>query len=153
MNRLVFLMAVAGVFCAGCAKSPPPVTQLDGEVLLDGQPLPFAQITFVPDLEHFGAEMNSAGQSDEKGRFTLTCAHKNQPGAVVAKHRVLVAELPTPAEYRKPDGDTQARYANYLATLKNRPIPAEYAVVSRTPLLLEVTEGQKSYKLELQRKS
>ncbi len=72
MNRLVSLMAVAGVFCAGCAKNPPPVTQVDGEVLLDGQPLPFAQITFVPDLEHFGAEMNSTGQTDEKGWFTVT---------------------------------------------------------------------------------
>src|SRR5262245_1773275 len=152
MKRLLPLIAVAVVCCAGCAKSPPPVTQVDGEVLLDGQPLPFAQITFVPDLEHFGAEMNSTGQSDEKGRFRLTCTHKNQPGAVVAKHRVLVAELPTPAEYRKPDGDTQTRYANHLATLKNRPIPPEYAVVSRTPLLLEVTDGQQTYKLELKRK-
>jgi len=152
MIRLRLAFALAALAAASCGKSPPPVTAVEGEVVLDGAPLPFASVTFVPDLANFGAEMNSVGQTDEKGHFTLTCAYKNEPGAVVAKHRVLVAEAPTPAEYRRPDGDTQERYANYLAKLKNRPIPDEYAAVGTTPLLVEVTQDQKSYKLTLKRK-
>ena len=152
LRRLALVLIVVCSCLAGCAKNPPPVTDVEGEVFLDGSPLPFASVTFVPDLSNFGAEMNSIGKTDEKGRFTLVCSYKNEPGAVVAKHRVLVTELPTPAEYRRPDGETQERYANYLAKLKNRPIPPEYGAVGQTPLVLDVTAEQKSYKLELRRK-
>src|SRR5262245_49007546 len=149
------LLVLFAALCAviGCAKTPPPVTAVEGDVFLDGAPLPFASVTFAPDLEHFGAEMNSIGKTDDKGHFTLVCSYKSEPGAVVAKHRVLVAELPPPAEYRRPDGETQEKYANYLAKLKNRPIPIEYGAVGQTPLILDVTADQKTYKLELKRKS
>src|SRR5438105_3770282 len=63
---------IAALFLGGCAKVPPPVTEVEGVVLLNDQPLPQAQIEFVPDLKDFGAELNSTAVTDEKGRFTLT---------------------------------------------------------------------------------
>ncbi len=141
------------VLAGGCAKTPPPVTDVGGIVLLDGQPLPNARVEFIPQLADFGAELNSGGVTDEKGRFRLTCSEKQQPGAVVGKHRVLVTEAPVPAEFRNPSQKAQAAYAEYLARQKNRPIPAAYGNVSKTPLAVEVTPGQRDYTLKLTRKS
>ena len=45
----------------------------------------------------------------------------------------------------------QAKLADYLAKLKNRPIPEEYGAHSKTPLTVEVTAGQGTYDLKLTR--
>ena len=136
----------------GCTKTPPPVTEAEVVVELDGRPLPGALVEFVPELEHFGAEMNSRGVTDDRGRARLVCAQKQQPGAVVGKHRVLVLEGPAPADTRGPSAASQRKYAEYLAGLKNRPIPPDYGTLGKTPLSVEVTAGQKTYKLTLTRR-
>jgi hypothetical protein len=136
---------------SGCRKSPPPVVEVEGTVLLDGKPLPQAQVEFAPQLSNFGAELNSTGITDDKGHFTLTCSLGGQSGAVVAKHRVLVTEPPTPDEYRSQDPKTLARYKQYLEKLTNRPIPAAYGNLAKTPLVVEVKAGQKTYDLNLTR--
>src|SRR5206468_6769755 len=87
-------MAAVVLALSGCAKGPPPVTEVSGVVLLEGQPLPQAKVEFIPELSNFGAEMNSTAITDDQGRFTLTCAYKQQSGAVVGKHHVLVSERP-----------------------------------------------------------
>jgi hypothetical protein len=138
----------------GCAKTPPPVTEAEGVVLLDGLPLPHARIEFVPDLAHFGASLNSTATTDDAGKYRLICNHKSQPGAVVAKHWVIVAEIATPIDRGgrdNPDPDTQRKQAELEARLTNRPIPPEYANVGTTPLKVDVTKGQKMYELNLTR--
>jgi hypothetical protein len=134
---------------AGCARVAPPITEVEGVVLLNKQPLPNAYVEFVPELEHFGAELNSRGITDDQGRFQLVCAQHQQAGAVVAKHRVLVLEAPTPEEFRQQTQEAQEKYAQYRAKLKNRPIPSAYASVSQSPLRVEVTADRKSYTLDL----
>ena len=137
---------------AGCGHSPPPLVEVEGTVLLNGQPLPNAYIEFVPELAHFGAEMNSTATTDEAGKFRLTCNKGAKPGAVVAKHWVLVNEIAAPLDRR--DREEAARGAPPSeVTLANRPIPPEYGAVSTTPLRLEVTKEGKSYLLQLTRKS
>src|SRR5262249_20609279 len=120
-------------------------------VLLDGKPLPKAQVEFIPDLRHFGAETNSRGVTDDAGHFRLTCLYNQQPGAVVAKHHVVVTEAPTPAELRGMDERSQTKLAQYQATLKNRPIPEVYGSLGKTPLVVEVKPGQPTYDLRLTR--
>jgi hypothetical protein len=134
----------------GCAKSPPAVVEVSGVVLLDGQPLPKAKVEFVPQLKDFGAQYNSVGVTDEKGRFTLQCGIQ-KPGAVVGHHLVLVSNN-IPSEYRRADGDTQGKLAQYLASLKNRPIPEEYGSISMKPYPVEVTADKTEYELKLTRK-
>jgi hypothetical protein len=157
MSRNTIAPALAGlglgvaVALSGCARVPPPVTGAEGTVLLDGKPLPQAQVEFVPELRNFGAEMDSLAMTDDQGHFRLTCTYKEQPGAVVGKHHVLVTEPPTPAEYRSQDERTQAKLAQYLAGLKNRPIPEAYATLGKTPLVVEVKPGQSVYDLQLTR--
>jgi hypothetical protein len=136
---------------AGCRKVPPPVTEAEGTVLLDGKPLPQAQVEFVPQLSNFGAEVNSTAVTDDQGHFQLTCAYNQRSGAVVGKHHVLVSDPPPSADMRGMDERSQTRLAQYQAKLKNRPIPDVYRTLGKTPLVVEVKPGEKTYDLQLKR--
>lgn len=151
LRATVCLALLGPVLAAGCSPTPPPVTPAEGVVLLNGAPLPNAQVTFMPQLDHFGAEMNSTGMTDEKGHFTLTCAFKGEPGAAVGKHKVLVTDAPVPADARGPSQAAQEKAARFLAGLKNRPIPTAYAAAGTTPLTVDVTAEQKTYTIKLTR--
>lgn len=145
------ILALLAMFACGCSPTPPPVTLVEGVVLLDGKPLPNAQVQFIPNLEQFGAEMNSTATTDDHGRFELKCTYKAQPGAVVGKHWVLVIEPPVPAELRGVSEQAQLRMQDYLDKLVNRPIPEEYGTVGKTPLIIDVTKDRKTYELKLTR--
>src|SRR5262249_15860253 len=151
-RRIVYLglAAVAILFGPGCTPRLPPVVPVSGTVFLDGKPLPLARIEFVPDLQHFGAESNSSAVTDEEGRFPLVCNHQQQTGGVVGSHHVLVIEY-VPDEFRGFSAKAQQQLSDYQAKLKNRPIPEQYGVVSRTPLTIEVKAGQETYDVQLTR--
>jgi hypothetical protein len=147
------LPLLAALTAVGCEPGRPPVTEVEGVVLLNGQPLANAEVEFVPELSRFGAEMNSRGVTDEKGRFKLVCAYQAQSGAAVGKHKVLVGEAPAREDMRGMDGASQEKYTRYVQSLRNRPIPPEYGSISKTPLVIEVTPDKKEYELKLVRKA
>jgi hypothetical protein len=145
--RVSFLAVV--LLMGGCGKSPPAITPAEGTVTYLGQPLAHVQVQFIPMLKDFGAEWNSVGVTDENGHFTLACG--DQPGAAVARHRVLVLEGPLPPEARGQTEKAQSAFTQYMSKLKNRPIPAKYANVSQTPLEIDVKAGQTTYDVVLER--
>src|SRR5262249_35420551 len=145
---LIPLLAASLALAVGCAPKPPAIVPVEGTVTLDGQPLPFAHVEFVPQLKDFGAEYNSSAVTDENGHFVLVCSLGQQSGAAVATHKVLVTEH-TPDDLR--GMGAQAKLAEYQAKLKNRPIPEAYGVLSTTPLTVEVKSGQGPYQLKLTR--
>jgi hypothetical protein len=152
IRRILTISMLGALAFSACGKpKPPTLTQVEGTILLDDKPLPFAQVEFQPNLPKFGAEYNSYATTDENGHFQMICAHMQQPGAAVGTHRVLVSEQPTPAEYRSQDGETQQKYMRYLEKLQNRPIPVLYAAANTTPLSVEVAADKKSYDLRLSR--
>src|SRR2546428_662788 len=51
--RGLVLSGYAVLLAAGCAKSPPPVVDVSGVLLLDGQPLPNAKVEFIPQIKGF----------------------------------------------------------------------------------------------------
>jgi hypothetical protein len=140
---LLALLFLAG----GCGPRRPVFTDAEGTVTLNGKPLPYAQVEFVPLLEGYGAEFNSLGITDENGHFTLRCGDK--PGAVIAKHRIVVREGPAPKEARSPSEEGQQALTEHMKKLKNRPIPARYGSAVASPLQLDVKADQKTYDLEL----
>jgi hypothetical protein len=75
--------------CAGCGDGLPRRVPVSGKVLIDGRPLKFGFVRFIPS----GARP-SGGKLDAEGRFTLTCFEGND-GAVPGKHRVEVAASET----------------------------------------------------------
>jgi len=142
----VLIVMALTPLAGGCAgRKPPPFTDAGGVVLIDGKPLPNAEVEFYPEVEGFGGDLNSTATTDEAGRFQLTGV-KGQSGAVVAKHRVVVRDPPMPAELRG-----QNREAEFTARLKNRPIPEKYRSAASTPALVEVKAAQKEYTIELSR--
>lgn len=134
----------------GCSQPPPTITPVTGVVKMGGYPVPHAFVQFVPQLDEFGAEYNSSATTDEMGKFTLVCDMNSQPGAAVCKHRVVVTEAPAPEELRGMDGESQAKLAAHLRSLRNRPIPTKYASVLNTPLRVQVSKEKQEYELQLE---
>ncbi len=134
-------------FCAGCGKEdPPPIVPAKGVVLLGGKPLPTAQVRFIPQIG-FGAQYIATATTDDQGRFTLQCS--GQPGACAVENMVTVSEADIPPKLQ--GEGAQRELANYLRSLKNRPIPRNYASPASSPLRVTVSEGQEEYVLELRR--
>src|SRR5437762_2404501 len=122
MRRMAGLVGLwLTLLSAGCGgKSPPVLTEAEGMVLLDDEPLPHAYVQFVPQLTGFGAEYNSTAVTDEAGKFKLVCYKTGLPGAVIGKHGVVVIDY-LPPEVRGKDAASQAKFAEFIDNLKNRP--------------------------------
>lgn len=137
------------VLSAGCAPRLPPVVPVEGTVTVNGKPLPRAVVTFMPLLDHFGAETVSVGTTDEKGHFTLTCQVNGLPGAVTGTHVVTVFDPPLPENLRNVQDYRVVE--RHRAALGNRPIPTDYTSTSRSPLRVEVAAATPPVSLELTR--
>jgi hypothetical protein len=74
---------VAGI--SGCGPSGPTVVPVSGKVLIDGQPLTYGYVRFVPTT---GRASDAEIQSD--GTFELRYSG-DQKGALVGEHRVEIA--------------------------------------------------------------
>lgn len=91
--RVIRVMSAFGLFAAslmfvGCGDGlgdTPPIGTVSGIVLLDGKPVPNANIMFKPLS---GGRVSSA-VSDDQGSYTLQYRN-NIPGAKVDRHRVSV---------------------------------------------------------------
>jgi hypothetical protein len=79
------LLCLVGLFAtAGCGDGRPARVPISGQVLIDGQPLRFGSIRFIPDNAR-----PSSSKLDSEGRFTLYCFEKDD-GAVLGRHRITV---------------------------------------------------------------
>jgi hypothetical protein len=123
------LLAVAG----GCGKTWSLNDSVEGTVTLDGTPVPNVAVQFVPDDPKTQGP-SSNGTTDDKGHFQLTCEN-GKPGAVVAKHNVVVLVGRT---------DTGAP-ASAVA------IPAVYKFAAQTPCQINVTANEHTYDVKLTR--
>ncbi|MEQ8848896.1 hypothetical protein [Botrimarina sp.] len=81
---LALLFAAALADAVGCDSRPRRVP-ISGTVLIDGEPVPYGNISFVP-----GDGRAASGKIDPQGRFELTC-YEPGDGAILGEHRVTVA--------------------------------------------------------------
>lgn len=82
---IVALFGALSLSMIGCSDGRPRRVAVSGHVLIDGKPLTFGDIKFVPE----GARPSSA-KLDTNGAFTLTC-YDGEDGAVPGLHRVAVS--------------------------------------------------------------
>lgn len=90
------IAALSLVQSAGCSDGRPSRVPVSGQVLIDGQPLKYGQIQFIPDNARL-----SGGRLNSEGRFTLSCFDKND-GAVPGLHCISVTagEFVSPSQTR-----------------------------------------------------
>lgn len=80
----VILLGLVMIWNVGCGDGRPERISVSGQVLIDGQPLTYGYIRFVPT-----GSRPSSGRLDEQGRFTLSSYEKND-GIVPGVHRIEV---------------------------------------------------------------
>lgn len=88
MNRCHISIPTLLALCLGpllgCGDGRPQRVPVSGQVLIDGQPLKFGYVRFVPT-----GSRPSTAKLDDSGRFVLAC-FEEADGAVVGRHRVEV---------------------------------------------------------------
>ena len=78
---------------SGCNGQSVPVVPVAGQVLLNGDPLAGATVTFQPIASENAttpAAMGSVGTTDAEGRFTLRLIAPDRLGAVPGRHAVTI---------------------------------------------------------------
>jgi hypothetical protein len=95
MKRLVAICF--SLLCvSGCGGDRPPLGSLTGTVTLDGKPVPYGGLMFLP----IDGGRASIGGTNEKGEFKAMYV-RGVPGAIIGKHRVTFDE--GSAEEKKED--------------------------------------------------
>lgn len=121
-------LCIALVFAClvGCSDGRPERLKASGRVMIDGSPLKFGSVLFIPDNGR-----PAAGSLDMEGRFTLTCFDPND-GIIPGKYRVQIKGT-------EPIGEDAQRWH----------APTKYANVKTSGLVQEISEATDSLLFEL----
>ncbi len=156
MTRRFFRPALLLLAAAGCGPSGPPLAAVSGRVTLDGKPLAFKTVRFVPEAGVPGQGAGATTAAD--GGFALIAvrpgAVTDTPGTPPGAYRVVVTEPMFPIDAPPAaDGDAPAPAIGAPGTgPRKRPavaVPARYANPDSTPLRATVAEGGSTVDLEL----
>jgi hypothetical protein len=128
------------VLVVGCS-SKPELGQVTGTVRAGGQPLANVLVTFVPQADGPAAGTRSMGTTDEQGRYQLR-TERQEAGALVGQHKVIVEDLAIYQAPRSPDGTV-------LSIPRPRFAPA-YSDPLHSPLTREVKLGHQTIDLDLE---
>lgn len=85
MSSLVLLAS------AGCGGRD--VGQVEGTITLDGKPLAEASVTFTPLNATGGESLASSGVTDNNGKYSLSLVIDEDSGAVIGKHKIVIAKI------------------------------------------------------------
>jgi hypothetical protein len=148
LQAVLTAAALAGLL-TGCRANepPPPILEVSGVVLLEGQPVNGAHVRFIPLIGH-GPEYVATGVTDKDGRFTLTC--KGQPGACEGENLVLIKDE-VPKKLQSENLKVQKELQEYWAKLGGRPLPTRYANLAESPLTATVSPEQKEFVFQMER--
>ncbi|EAQ81092.1 hypothetical protein [Blastopirellula marina] len=119
----------------GCSPDGPPIAEVAGQVLLDGKPLPEAEVTFQPV-----SGRPSVGTTDPDGRFEVHYS-ATRKGALVGDHSVRISTYQAPHPIG-PNGE--------MSSLKKEVVPHRYN--RDTELTQTVESWGNNFVFELQSK-
>lgn len=115
---------------AGCGSGS-NTAQVDGEVTLDGKPLPDIHVVFQPDNTDTETKgVGSYGLTDNEGKFTLKLSDSERNGALVGEHTVTLSDKRTE--------DPEDSDAGKTANVPRSRIPRKYR---EQPPTFEVKSG------------
>ena len=88
--RTAALSLAAALVLAGCQSSDAPtVIDVTGTVTAGGEPVPYAELSFIPD----DGQRGSSGSTDDSGSYVLLHT-RGATGAVIGTHEVTVSIPP-----------------------------------------------------------
>ncbi|MBA2114676.1 carboxypeptidase-like regulatory domain-containing protein [Bremerella alba] len=144
MLSIIFCLGTVLLGCSGSAMLP-----VEGTVMLDGEPLSGAAISFVP------AEGGrpSSGHTDDQGHFTLASFTAND-GVPPGEYKVTVVKLDArrqaqaaPAEEGSEEGEQLMGNIEQAVKFLT---PMKYSSPATTDLRVDVTDGMKPVQIDLQ---
>jgi hypothetical protein len=68
LNSTKFLLSMSAFLLTGCGDGRQALVPVSGRVLIDGQPLKYGVVRFIPENGR-----PSGGKLDDNGKFALTC--------------------------------------------------------------------------------
>lgn len=144
------VVLLAALLAAGCSGDP-PLAEVSGKVVLNGQPLKNVRVDFQPDPDKGTRGKGATGVTDDNGNFTLKYDGA-KPGAVVGHHKVTVTDLDTFGNVFVGRGDyrTEDPKGPKETPMKSR-FAAEYSELPNTPLTVEVKPGMGPVTLEVKK--
>jgi hypothetical protein len=168
MNRQSRPMPLRVVLCfglcllPGCGRSGPKLVPVDGTILLDGQPLAYKCVLFLP--EEGTAGNGAGGYTNGEGKYSLFAVifgvTRDYDGCPPGRYRVVVSEpvIPiTEADFgpldAEEEGDEPAVAVGPVMSPATSVIPALYTSEETTPLVREVPESGGAVDLELTSRS
>ena len=131
----VLSATVAILLLAGCNSSMFEFADVEGRVLLDGQPVQEARVVFMPAAQGPNGEAGpySQGRTDADGRFKLKSVEESpRNGAVVGPHKIIVST-------KKARLDPDQMDVEIIESPET--IPHKYTYYKRTPLTFSVPSG------------
>jgi len=155
ITSLLLLGAICG--CGEGSQSPEPVYPVSGVILLKGQPVVGADVTFMNSEK----KRSAFGRTNEKGEYRLTTFASND-GAVEGQVVVTVSKTPPAADtapvadidspdYQPPVVDFRPQAAAKKTKAKPE-LPERYASTATTTLIAMVAkdrENKLNFDLEL----
>ena len=150
MIRFVAMLALGICFigCSGETEAPKPksIVPVTGTVTLDGKPLDFARVTFVP-LGGTDQGFGGSGSTDSVGKYELRSLIGTEAvvGAPPGEYKVTVNRMV------KPDGTVVSPDSQEppMMSAAKPSVPVKYMTTSLTPLKMTVSSSGGTYNLDL----
>ena len=129
----------------GCAQAPVPLATVRGKVTLNGVALKKVRVEFHPEQVTGDKFLRSTATTDDEGNFELTC-DDGRPGAVVGKHKVVVAPAGRGADRAAnpfeptagtPSGPPSANFGIYTSVATTDKVVAVVAGINEIPIELK----------------
>lgn len=160
MVRHAVYMLLASTVLTGCGRGP-NLVEVEGMLTLDGEPLAFKSIVFVP--EQGTPENGAAGYSNKEGKYQLMAivsgVTRDMDGVPPGRYKVTVSEPMIPIsekDFEKPESprasDDPAPAIGFPTAPRKQEIPRVYTSSTTTPLTLEVPENGGTLDIKLESK-
>jgi len=151
------MLLLATALVLGCGSKGPELVPVKGTVTLDGAPLAYKTVEFVPDTGTAGG--GAGGSTKNDGSFELLASVGgsvvDMKGAPVGSYRVVVKEPMFPIEEdlavqgKSGEADVAIGLPDMAATRPTQSIPSVYTSPDTTPLRAQVAAGSGDIQLEL----
>lgn len=148
---LSVLVIAQVTFLVGCGPDLPDIVPVKGQVTINGKALPHARIEFFPLHRNTNSHYVATDVSDDNGNFELAVLAGQKLGACACECKVVITDGPIPEELREMGQQAGKQIKQFKRSLKNRPIPADYQSIGRSPLRITPSIDKSDYPIEISR--